>query len=151
MYVTPLNCVCLLMISIFIYGGSKVAQVNEASSIDTSQVNQESMPKTTVPDAASLACYHDYGTSIPMSIWWLASSTEAFHSSLYYSRLDLYYKYFTMYVTPLNCVCLMMISIFIYGGSKVAQVNEASSIDTSQVNQESMPETTVPDAASLAC
>ena len=56
-----------------------------------------------------------------------------------------------MYVTPLNCVYLLMISIFIYGGNEVTQVNEASGTDTAQVNQESMPETTVLDAASLAC
>ncbi|KAK0584644.1 hypothetical protein LWI29_016539 [Acer saccharum] len=91
------------------------------------------------------------GIGSALNILCIYSNKKLFHLTLSDSRLDLYYKYFTMYVTPLNCVYLMMISIFIYGGSEVAQVNEALGIDTAQVNQESMPETTVPDATSLAC
>ncbi|KAK1562817.1 hypothetical protein Q3G72_017579 [Acer saccharum] len=91
------------------------------------------------------------GIGSALNILCIYSNKKLFHLTLSDSRLDLYYKYFTMYVTPLNCVYLMMISIFIYGGSEVAQVNEALSIDTAQVNQESMPETTVPDTTSLAC
>ncbi|KAK0593379.1 hypothetical protein LWI29_035706 [Acer saccharum] len=67
-------------------------------------------------------------------IFVFSSNKTLFQNRLNNSRLDHYYKYLTIYGTPINCVYLLLISIFVYRLSDAAQVNE-----------ESMSKATVPD------
>ncbi|KAI9156397.1 hypothetical protein LWI28_005744 [Acer negundo] len=74
------------------------------------------------------------GIGSTLNIFIFYTNKNLFHDSLNDSHLDRYYKYLTIYGTPINCVYLLLISIFIYRLS-----------DAVQVNEESMSETTVPD------
>ncbi|TXG49310.1 hypothetical protein EZV62_025185 [Acer yangbiense] len=68
------------------------------------------------------------GIGSALNILSVYPNTKLFRRILNLSRLDLYFKYLTLYGTTLNCVYLLMISIFIYKGSDAAQVNEASMV-----------------------
>ncbi|KAK3228507.1 hypothetical protein Dsin_000388 [Dipteronia sinensis] len=63
-------------------------------------------------------------------IFVFCSNNTLFHERLNDSRLDRYYKYLTIYGTPINCVYLLLISIFVYGLSDAAQINEESKSKT---------------------
>ncbi|KAK1548855.1 hypothetical protein Q3G72_010498 [Acer saccharum] len=54
------------------------------------------------------------GIGSALNILCIFSSTNLFLDTLNESRLDLYYKYLTIYGTSLNCVYLLLISILIY-------------------------------------
>ncbi|KAK0592757.1 hypothetical protein LWI29_024882 [Acer saccharum] len=61
------------------------------------------------------------GIGSALNILYIYSNMKLFLYTLNESRLDLYYKYLTIYGTPLNCVYLLLISILIYRDKDAAQ------------------------------
>ncbi|TXG49316.1 hypothetical protein EZV62_025191 [Acer yangbiense] len=112
--------------------------------------DDDHLPKSVKQYLFAINTFVVIGIGNALNILCVYSNTVIFLDTLDDSCFDLYYKYLTIYVTLLNCVYLMMVSIVIYGGIDATQVNEASIViyrgsDPARLNQESASETTVLD------
>ncbi|KAI9156815.1 hypothetical protein LWI28_012620 [Acer negundo] len=132
-YGTPINCVYLLLISIFVYRLNDAAQfllgVMEGLGIEGLEHftrDDDHLSKSMKRYRFATNTFVVIGIGNSLDILCVYSNIILFLDTLDDSRFDLYYKYLIIYVTPLNCVYLLMVSIFIYGGIDATQLNEAS-------------------------